>query len=336
MQTSAVSGLNGQSIIITNEVVPDQGEDSCFTQTDALGGLLCVADGCGGIGSRRYAKLDNHTEAYMASRLAVDCARSWVTTLDSQRLPSTAAEARACAEGLTQTLRERLAGFHAQYQNDGCSKVVMRGLQRTLPTTLCTALIDARDRQRLSCLFFWAGDSRGYVLTAEGLRQCTADHVAGGVNAMENLYLDSRLSNMVNADSLFSIDTYGLTLSKPCVVIAATDGAFGYLPTPMEFELLLLTTLQAASDVNGWRTRLRNALARVASDDSTLLIVCYGFDTFDALKAHFAQRRCALQTQFVTPIRRRRQNIDFARNLWEDYRQGYELHEEVRNADWRL
>ena len=125
-------------------------------------------------------------------------------------------------------------------------------------------------------------------------------------------------------------------MQKPCVVLTATDGTFGYLPTPMEFELLLLTTLQAANDLVGWRNRLRNALCKLASDDSTLALACYGVETFDDLKATFAGRRADLQAKFVTPVRRRRQNIDYARGLWEDYRQGYELDEEVRHADWRL
>lgn len=316
--------------------MPSQGEDSFAAETDALGGLLCVADGCGGIGSRRYAKLDNHTEAYIAARLAVESTRTWVSAMDGHCLPSTAAEAQACASQLAQALKQRFTAFHSQYHNDLDSRVIMRGLQRTLPTTLCAALIDARSRDRLSCVFFWAGDSRGYVLSADGLRQCTADHVMGCTNAMDNLYRDSRLSNMVNVDGDFHIDVYGLRVPKPCVVITATDGAFSYLPTPMEFELLLLKTLEASSDLTGWRNHLTASLAKLASDDSTLAIACYGADTFEELKTAFEGRRAALQAKFVTPVRRRRQNIDFARSLWEDYRQGYELREEVRNADWRL
>ncbi|HNW87315.1 MAG TPA: hypothetical protein PLP25_01780 [Candidatus Limiplasma sp.] len=328
--------INGQSLIVTNEVVPGQGEDSYAAETDALGGLICVADGCGGIGSRRYAKLQNHTEAFVAARLVAACTREWVSDMDGRRLPCNPAEANACAAQLTENLRVKLTDFHTLYRNAEGSRIIMRDLQRTLPTTLCAALIDARARKQLSSVFFWAGDSRGYVLSTDGLRQCTADHVVGHTDAMENLYRDSRLSNMVNADRDFYLDAYGLTVATPCVVLTATDGCFGYLPTPMEFELLLLTTLQAANDLVGWRTRLRNALGKLASDDSTLVMACYGVDTYAELKEAFAQRRAALQAKFVTPVRRRRQNLDFARGLWEDYRQGYELNEEVLHADWRL
>jgi len=327
---------DGQAVVVANEAVEGQGEDSWLAETDALGGLLCVADGCGGIGSRRYTRLENHTEAYMAARLAVACTRDWVAGMDGHSLPGNAEQAAFFAQRLAAMLQERLRDFHGQYQNAVSSKLVMRGLQRTLPTTLCAALVDARQTQRLSCVFYWAGDSRGYVLDADGLRQCTADHVAGRADALENLYRDARLSNMVNADQPFSLSTYGLSLAKPCAVITATDGAFGYLPTPMEFELLLLTTLEASADLEGWRNRLHKALRKLASDDSTLAIACFGAETFSEWKASLAGRRAVFQNQFVTPVRRRRQNVEYARGLWTDYRQHYERCEEVRDADWQL
>ena len=328
--------IDGRSVLVASEAVKDAGEDSHTAATDRHGGLLCVADGCGGSGARRYAKLDGRSEAYIASRLATECAGLWVSGMDGQGLPANAAEAALAAAALKGCIQRRIGTFHAEYRNDIAQRIVMRGLQHTLPTTLCAALIDARTTQALSCVFFWAGDSRGYVLTANGLRQCTADHVAGHTNAMENLYREARLNNLICADADFAIETYGLTVPKPCVVITATDGAFGYLPTPMEFELLLLNTLQAATTLDGWQRRLSGALTRLASDDCTLVMAPFGFADFAAMRALYQPRRAELQARFVTPVRRRRQSVDFARGLWEEYRKGYELSEEVRHADWRL
>lgn len=328
--------IDGLNFVIASEAIPDQGEDSHTAQTDVLGGVLCVADGCGGIGSRRYEKLDGHTEAYMASRLVTQTTQAWVAAMDGKALPATAAEAQIYATELAQTLCRKLTTFHEQHRNTCGAHVIMRGLQRTLPSTLCAALIDAREPDRLSTVFFWAGDSRGYMLTPNGLMQCTADHVSGHADAMENLYRDARLSNMVNADGDFHIDAFGLTLPKPCVVITATDGSFGYLPTPMEFELLLLTTLEASADLESWQRKLSKALGRYASDDSTLALAFFGVESFSQLRDEFAARRAQLQARYITPVRRRKQSIDYARGLWEEYRQTYERYEEVRNADWRL
>ena len=335
MQTGE-TGIDGRSVVVASEAVKDEGEDSHTAATDRHGGLLCVADGCGGSGARRYAKLGGRSEAYMASRLATECAGAWVSGMDGQGLPPAAAEAAQAAEALKGCIQQRIAAFHAEYQNEAAPRIVMRGLQHTLPTTLCAALIDARAADTLSCVFFWAGDSRGYVLTSGGLRQCTADHVAGRADPMENLYREARLSNLIRADGDFSIEAYGLTLPKPCVVLTATDGAFGYLPTPMEFELLLLNTLEAATTLDGWQKRLGGALTRLASDDCTLAMAAFGFADFAAMRTFYQPRRADLQARFVTPVRRRRQSVDFARGLWAEYRKGYELSEEVRHADWRL
>ena len=328
--------VDGRCLVVASEAVPGQGEDSYAADADRHGGLLCVADGCGGSGARRYEKLGRQSEAYLASRMATTCVRAWVAAMDGGNLPQCAADAAMAAAMLKGSLQNRLRRFHTAYQNETATRMVMRGLQRTLPTTLCAALIDARPADVLRCVFFWAGDSRGYVLTGGGLKQCTADHVAGPNNALENLYRDARLTNLICADGDFAIEAYGLTLPKPCVVLAATDGAFGYLPTPMEFELLLLNTLLAATTFDGWQKRLCGALTRLASDDCTLTVAAFGFNTYAAMQAYFAPRRAVLQAQYVTPVRRRRQNVDFARTLWAQYRTTYELREEERHADWRL
>ncbi|MCE5342179.1 MAG: hypothetical protein LLF96_01135 [Eubacteriales bacterium] len=327
---------DGQGFVVDYEAVSQANEDSFTAETDALGGFLCVADGCGGGGSRRYEKLAYRTEAYYAARIAVDCARAWAAPFHGIPLPADEREARPHAEHLADDLRRRLGEFQTLHREDAPSHILVNRLNRPLPTTLCTALIDARDTGSLSAVFFWAGDSRGYVLSPTGLRQCTADHLSGRLDAMENLYQDARLSNLVSADGNFTLDCFGLTLPKPCVVLTATDGAFGYLPTPMEFELLLLQTLRKSASLHSWQMRLQNALKRVAGDDGTLALACYGVQTFAQLQAFFAPRRAQLQADFVTPVRRRRQNPAFARSLWEEYRKDYQLCEEGRHADWRL
>ena len=328
--------LEGRCLIATHETLIGLGEDQCACTVDSGGGLICVADGCGGIGSRRYEKLQNRTEASVAAQLAVETACRWAAELDGQHLPSDRAAAVAVAHTLEQALADGLKAFHHAHCNDAPSRVIMRGLQRTLPTTLCLTLIDARARDALSLLFLWAGDSRGYVWSADGLRQCTADHTTGHPDALENLYRDAKLTNMVNADVPFTMDVLGMHAQKPCIVIAATDGAFGYLPTPMEFELMLLDALRISTSFDRWQARLQRTLARIGSDDSTLVMACFGFENFAAIQAHFSKRMKMFKAAYVTPVRRRKQGLDPARSLWAEYRKTYELSQEVRDADWRL
>ncbi len=326
--------LDGLGLVAAREAAAGEGEDGFAADTDAAGGLLCVADGCGGSGAARYPALGGVTEARCASRIAVECARDWA---GASGVPASPAEARAAADSLALCLRERLAAFHARNRESGAGpKIVMRGLSRTLPTTLCLARIDARAPDSVSCAFFWAGDSRGYVLFPDGLSQCTADHSAGCPDALESLTRDARLSNVVCADEPFHIEAAGLTLPKPCAVLTATDGAFGYLPTPMEFELLLLKTLEASASPRSWRLRIGNALARTAGDDATVALACFGVRDFLEFKKCFASRRAAFQAENVTPVRRRMRDPGVALDIWEKYRRRYEAFGEGGYADWRV
>ena len=71
--------------------------------------LLCVADGCGGLGSRRYAELDGQTGAYAASRVAAQSVKRWAAAC--RRLPKTPAEGKEWQHSLQETLETDLNAF---------------------------------------------------------------------------------------------------------------------------------------------------------------------------------------------------------------------------------
>ena len=62
---------------INHAALPDAGEDSFALRSDEQGAFLCVTDGCGGLGSRRYAALENRTGAYVAAHLVTNAVQSW-------------------------------------------------------------------------------------------------------------------------------------------------------------------------------------------------------------------------------------------------------------------
>ena len=49
---------------------PERLEDCFALLDDSQSAFLCVADGCGGLGSRRYPELNNQTGASLAARRA--------------------------------------------------------------------------------------------------------------------------------------------------------------------------------------------------------------------------------------------------------------------------
>ncbi len=305
---------------INHAVLPDAGEDSFALRSDEQGAFLCVTDGCGGLGSKRYANLENQTGAYLAARLAARAFDEWAQ--ECRPMPHMAEEAQIHCREAERALYDRLKGFGDVHCTEEKSRI-MGSMQRRLPTTLCAATIEKQD-----VCFFWAGDSRGYVMDASGLRQYSRDHVRGETDAFETLYRDAPLSNLLSADKLGRIQCRSVHLDKPSLVMAATDGVYSSLPTPMEVEMLLLDTLRLARSLPDWEKKLHKQVAANAQDDATLLIAPVGFEGFEQMKAVLLPRREALQKQFITPVRRHKGDQAYARAKWQQYRAQYDCTED--------
>jgi serine/threonine protein phosphatase PrpC len=336
LEVSRVPGSlgSGQSICVSHAIVPDAGEDSFVFQTNAQGGYLCVADGCGGLGSKRYASMGGRTGAFLAANLVTQEVERHLASLFP--LPGTKEAGESLCLRLAALLSQRLRAFEEEHSGERRVRIVGR-MQRALPTTLCLLLME-NTAQGLDCLFLWAGDSRGYLLDFGGLHQLTADHTSLRVDAMESLYRDVPLSNMVSGQDGFFISGRRVRRSGPCVGIVATDGAYACLQNPMEMEWLLLWTLHGALDLESWRRKLHNQLVKMASDDCTLQLVVYGYQSFEELREGMEERRLLLQKLYITPVRRRKADLTFARDRWRAYMPQYDWTERTAQGepDWRV
>lgn len=336
MEVSKAPGdfLSGQSICVSHAVLPQAGEDSFSLRTHARGGYLCVADGCGGLGSRRYARMEERTGAYLAARLVTQEVERLHQSLFP--LPAGREAGQALCVSLAALLSRKLRAFEEEHSGGRQVRIVGR-MQRALPTTLCLLLMENTARD-LDCLFLWAGDSRGYLLDFQGLHQLTADHTSLRADAMESLYRDLPLTNVLSAQDAFFISGRRVRVKGPCVGIVATDGAFDSLPNPMEMEWLLLSTLHGSSDPESWKRKLHNQLAKIVSDDCTLQLALYGYKRFEELREGMEGRRLLLQKQFITPVRRRKADLPFARERWLAYMPTYDWTERTAQGepDWRV
>ena len=99
---------------------------------------------------------------------------------------------------------------------------------------------------------FWAGDSRAYAFTPSGAHQLSTDDLRDPGDAMANLHHDSVVSNAMSADTEFQVGYRRVELKAPFLLICATDGCFGYVPTPMHFEHLVLKALAGARSTQAW------------------------------------------------------------------------------------
>ncbi|MER5206253.1 serine/threonine protein phosphatase [Streptomyces sp. NPDC002825] len=274
-----------QALSVWTERVHGHGEDAepfvaHHWRTDQ--GLVAVFDGSGGAGAAPVWQDEDgvsHTGAWVGARiarLATDC---WFREVAQDNEPLG-----------PDSLHEYLSWFLAKAPQRRSK--IGGTMRRQLPTTLAAVHYRVRKTDwRVELRPLWAGDSRAYVLTAtDGLQVLTRDHTRES-DALELLRTDPPMTNVVCADREFTVDTHDLAaFPLPCVLVAATDGYFGYVDTPADFEHLLLSTLGKASNESEWADLLRREVQGYTGDDASLALVALGHTDFRALRDAFERR----------------------------------------------
>jgi hypothetical protein len=300
-------------------------------------GLLAVFDGMGGAGGTVYETPDGpRTGAYLAARVARDAVERRMLELIG---PAWILDGPATAEELATTLRAALADRLTELKAP--TSALRSKLVRALPTTMALVALQRMETggSTYACHAFWAGDSRAYVLHPEhGISQLTTDDLRSGGDALHNLTDDSPMSNTVSADTEFAIRHRQVELAVPFIAVAATDGCFHYVRSPMHFEHLLLSTLLDAKDPDDWRSALQTRIAAVTGDDAAMALLGLGAD-LDGFRELFAARAAELNERYVAPldalddeVARAEQALAELRQrraarkteLWRDYKPGYE------------
>ncbi|MBN1777962.1 MAG: protein phosphatase 2C domain-containing protein [Clostridiales bacterium] len=269
--------------------------------------LLAAFDGCGGVGGRRYAQLDNRTGAHIASGLYAGCLEEWFGE-NAAALPR-----ENTAEDLSALFARTAREFSARYLKQ--PSAVTGSMVRTLPSTAAIALVYPQ-----GAALYWAGNTRGYMLTDRGLRQLTRDDYATKCDAFESLYLDAPIANYLCADQPFGLHETAADLPQKGVLVLATDGAYHALPTPMHFEALLLDALFQSSTKKQWKKRLKESLFTRAADDVTLVLQPFGFRDYAGLNPYFDKRRRHVNQAYILPAdKAEADNRLVLKALWEMY-----------------
>jgi hypothetical protein len=318
--------------------IADQGEDADpIVRHGRELGLVAVFDGMGGAGGTVYETPDGpRTGAYLASRVARDVVEQrMVALLDPEWNLDGAAAAQDVQRSVRAALQERLAELKAPASG------LRSRLLRALPTTMALAGLQRQEPggDRWTCHLLWAGDSRVYAFQpGSGARQLTVDDIRDRGDAMANLREDSVVSNAMSADTEFTVHHRQVELTAPFLVIAATDGCFGYLPSPMHFEHLVLAALRDAPDTDRWSAAVQAAVGAVTGDDAAMATLGLGAD-HAGFQALFAQRAAELEQRWIAPLdeldaelrthERRLHELRAKRRerqaqLWAAYKPGYE------------
>lgn len=313
IDAKAGSGLIGMTDFLFSfccEKKPGNGEDSFVYALNEGRAMLGVFDGCGGSGASQYAALKGKTGAYLASRAVSAAYLNWFEGLKEDQ--------EAFPQEVKTRILEMLKLCEANGGEDTGSKLMGR-MSKKLPTTAAVALCRPA-RGGVDVQLQWAGDSRVYLLDSEGLAQLTEDDL-GGIDAMRNLSEDGVLTNVISLTKDFSIHSARLTMGRPGLLFAATDGCFGYLSTPMEFEYLLLSTLQAAPSASAWEKSLAESIGKVAGDDYSISGIALNAGGFDNLKRLLAARTNQVYRTYIRGLDActREEKLQ----LWEHYKDHY-------------
>lgn len=109
--------------------------------------------------------------------------------------------------------------------------------------------------------------------------------------------------------------------SDPCVVMTATDGCFGYVESPIHFEILLLDTLLQSYCIEDWQEKLFGILKKISADDYTMCLAGFGYATFDELRATFEKRHEFLMKAYLSKWNK--SSEEQQRKMWLEYAEDY-------------
>jgi len=318
--------------------VPGEGEDSDPIVRDGRElGLVAVFDGMGGAGGTVYETPDGpRTGAYLASRVARDVVEErMLALLDPEWNLDGPAAARDLTRSVKRALADTLAGLNAPASG------LRSRLLRALPTTMALMALQRREprKGRWAGHVFWSGDSRVYVLDpATGAHQLTRDDLRDPGDALVNLRQDSVVSNAMSADVDFVVHHHQVELTAPFLAVAATDGCFGYVRTPIHFEHLVLASLRDSTGAGSWSRLLQQRITVITGDDAAMAVLGVGADHGE-FRQLFATRTAQIEQRCVVPLdeldsevgraeqavaEARRRHAALQTSLWAAYKPEYE------------
>lgn len=245
--------------------------------------VVGVFDGMGGSGAGKCKSDfgDGHTKAYVASRIIKESVYNYMNYAKST--------SEICAERIKNTAKSRLEEEKHNFPPKASG--LRSKLVREYPTTLAVVTCEQKANGDFTINSYWAGDSRNYLWNSDGFFQISKDDLDTELDPMENLRNDGVLSNCVCADREFEINSRSITVSKSFIILSATDGCFGYFPTPMHFHEVLLAGLKSSKDETEWENYIKKEISNVTGDDISLSLCAIGYKDFHSLKESFEHEK---------------------------------------------
>lgn len=262
----------------------DRGEDALSFDCEREDmHTLAVFDGCGGAGAWKYPEFRNLTGAFVAAQSVAQRHLDWFDGIT--------AEAVRDKEELKESFHSHNEKILQQLKQQCKPMGVAGSLVKSFPCTASCAVVAEYDETSLLLTALNAGDSRVYFMTpSDGLIQLTKDDSRGDPDPLDSLRDNPPLSNLLNADKPYKVCAHQMAVQYPCVVLCATDGVFGFVRSPMDFEFMLLDTLVNTKTAEEFEQKFERKVRKLTGDDSTCLIAFYGFGSYENVRQLFSAR----------------------------------------------
>ena len=309
--------MNSNLLFLDIEASSGNGEDSHLICNDAYYefSVFGVFDGLGG----RSAGFDGIKGGRIASRQAFQTTERVLKQWNGRLNQDIAIELQS---SICQALKSQ-----AELKM-GKSRLSGTLTGKRLCTTIAVASIPKKSAgaENGSCevSLAWMGDSRVYFLSPQrGLQQLTTDDLEIDKDAFQMIREDPRMSQYLTADVSddWQIHFAVEKLEEKGCILVCTDGCFQYLPTPWDFEKLLLETLTSAETLEKWQSLLAQRYEQIKQDDISLILSPLGFDAdFPALSQAYQTRLEHITSHYCSTDAN---NVSL-NELWESYRSDYE------------
>ena len=119
-------------------------------------------------------------------------------------------------------------------------------------------------------------------------------------------------------------------MRKAAEILLSCAKGVTHVSVVMDFENVILQTLEESSSPAQWQARLRDRIKAVTGDDFTLAISCFGFDDFDDMKKYYNMRQIYVQKNYIE--RRNGADEEQLKQLWESYKTSYYARDYIRKS----
>jgi len=188
---------------------------------------------------------------------------------------------------LAAIIDRRMTSFSSRITAE--ASLVKSKMIHKLPTTFCAVVFEKiGGRQAVptyELLTIWAGDSRAYAVTPDGLVQLTVEN--GGDGGAQHVAA-GRMENCVSERTPNKLQWARRTLTGPSFVFACSDGVYELRRSAAEFSAYLVDKVSSSASEKDLASRIRRDFESSAGDDCSIAFTFLAVASFDEFRTRLS------------------------------------------------